>query len=79
MTMFDRPGQEAGTELRPVGVAAREVGVLREHIDRAIQRGQIPCSRVDGVRVIKIAHARAVKAWRAGEFKSYDEYKRAVQ
>jgi hypothetical protein len=76
---IDRLGQMAGSELRPVGVAAREVGILREFIDRAIQRGQIPFDRLNGVRVVKMAHARAVKAWRAKEFASWDDYQAAVK
>jgi hypothetical protein len=76
--MYDRPGQMAGSEWRPVGIAADEVGILREFIDRAIKRGQMPSDRISGVRVVKLDHARAVK-WRAGEFASYEHYKRAVQ
>jgi hypothetical protein len=69
----------ACSELRPVGVAAREVGVLREYLDCAIKRGQVPFDRINGVRVVKLAHARAVKAWRAKEFDTWDDYQAAVK
>jgi hypothetical protein len=76
---FDRLGHMAGSECRPVGVAAREVGILREYIDCAIKRGQIPFNRINGVRVVKLAHARAVKAWRAKEFETWEAYQAAVK
>jgi hypothetical protein len=76
---IDRPGLTAGSEWTPVGAAAREVGILREFIDRAIQRGQIPFDRINGVRVVRLAHARAVKAWRAKEFATWEAYQNAVK
>jgi hypothetical protein len=76
---IDRLGLMACSELRPVGVAAREVGVLREYLDCAIKRGQVPFDRINGVRVVKLAHARAVKAWRAKEFDTWDDYQAAVK
>jgi hypothetical protein len=76
---IDRLGLMAGSECKPVGVAAREVGILREYLDCAIKRGQIPCDRSNGVRVVKLAHARAVKAWRAKEFDTWDDYQAAVK
>jgi hypothetical protein len=76
---IDTPRLMAGSECRPVGVAAREVGILREFIDRAIQRGQIPFDRINGVRVVRLSHARAVKAWRAKEFATWDDYQTAVK
>lgn len=76
---IDRLGLMAGSEYRPVGAAAREVGILREYIDCAIKRGQIPFDRINGVRVIKIAHARIVKAWRAKQFETWDAYQAAVK
>jgi hypothetical protein len=76
---IDRPGRMAGSEWKAVGVAAREVGILREFIDRAIQRGQIPFDRINGVRVVKLAHTRAVKSWRAKEFATWADYQAAVR
>ncbi len=76
---IDRPGLAAGSEWKAVGVAAREAGILREFIDRAIQRGQIPFDRINGVRVVRLAHARAVKAWRAKEFATLEAYQAAVR
>jgi hypothetical protein len=60
MSLSETPSREAG-ELRPVGTAARAVGTLRVWIDRAIQRGQIPCHRINGVRMVTLADAAAVK------------------
>jgi hypothetical protein len=75
----DRLGLMAGSECKPVGVAAREVGVLREYLDCAIKRGQIPFDRINGVRVVKLSHARAVKAWRAKEFDTWEAFQAAVK
>jgi hypothetical protein len=76
---IDRLGHVAGSECRPVGVAAREVGILREYIGCAIKRGQIPFDRINGVRVVNLFHARAVKAWRAKEFATWVDYQAAVK
>jgi hypothetical protein len=76
---IDTPRRMAGSEWRPVGVAAREVGILREYLERAIQRGQIPFDRINGVRVVRLSHARAVKAWRAKEFETWADYQADVK
>jgi hypothetical protein len=76
---IDRLGHVAGSECKLVGVAAREVGILREYLDCAIKRGQIPFDRINGVRVVKLAHARIVKAWRAKQFASWEDYQAAVK
>jgi hypothetical protein len=58
----DKPRQQAGSDgLWPIGTAARAVGTLRTWIDRAIQRGHIPCQRINGVRMVTLADAAAVK------------------
>ena len=60
MSLSETPSREAG-ELRPVGAAARDVGTLRVWIGRAIQHSQIPCQRINGVRMVTVADAAAVK------------------
>ena len=73
------PRLMAGSEWRPVGVAAREVGILREYLERAIRRGQVPFDRINGVRVVRLDHARIVKRWRAKGFETWQEYQGAVK
>ncbi len=62
VTILERPGQSAGIGrqafLLPVGDAARLVGALRERVDRAIKRGQLPYTRVDGRRLVSVVELR---------------------
>ena len=75
---IDRLGHAAGSEWKPVGARPRS-RILREFIDCAIKRGQIPFDRINGVRVVKIAHARIVKAWRAKQLETWEAYQAAVK
>jgi hypothetical protein len=79
VTMIARSSRQADHEWTPVGAAAREAGILREYLVRALQRGQIPFERVDGRLCVKIVHARLVKAWRAKQFQTWEGYQSAVK
>jgi hypothetical protein len=78
VTMTNAPRLMAGSEWRPVGYAAREVGIIREYLIRALQRGQIPSERIEGMICVKLDHARIVKKWRAKGFATWDDYQAAV-
>jgi hypothetical protein len=79
VTTTNAPRLMAGSEWRPVGYAAREAGLLREYLFRALQRGQIPSEKIEGRICVRLDHARIVKKWRAKEFDTWDSYQAAVK
>ena len=62
MDFPERPGQQAGTIMLTVGEAAQLVDRPREKIDRAIKRGRLPFTRVEGRRMVSVDDLRHLQA-----------------